>query len=304
MSTFYSFAFGFDILNPGGTQDTMAFQLRQQAQATKPRQIRPDHAEDLAKVSTALMARPAIAAQTLPELICTIAVLSRMLADADRPADLHCTVITKEWLETEWDPDDDTPITVQRFGTKTKKTSWLTFQIKPIQEADLRRGLGASRDRASDLVNHCCLARAWKTYICMVKPCLCSRLTVRNFKGRRIYAQSALVYGRTNLTSSKPPRFLSVDRLTNIIKDFHVKHVGPLPVGTKHVTYWWRHYVLSTLYAIGEVEAALSASDHKNIRTFLRSYELPPNPDFMERWQQVRKRAKFGALPPLTKLLL
>ena len=101
MATFYEFAFGFDILRPGGAQDTMAFQLRQKAQAEKPKQARPDHAEDLGKVSTGLMASPPISEQTLPQLIATIAVLSRMLADADRPADLHCTVLSKEWMETE-----------------------------------------------------------------------------------------------------------------------------------------------------------------------------------------------------------
>ena len=127
MSTFYSFAFGFDILNPGGTQDTMAFQLRQKAQAEKPKQIRPDHAEDLAKVSAGLMAGPVITDQSLPQLTSTMVVLSRMLADADRPADLHATVMSKEWIETEWNLDDDNPVVVRRYGAKTKKTSWLTF---------------------------------------------------------------------------------------------------------------------------------------------------------------------------------
>lgn len=304
MSTFYLFAFGFDILNPGGTQDTMAFQLRQKAQAEKPKQIRPEHAEDLAKVSDGLMARPAIADQSLPQLISTIAVLSRMLADADRPADLHCTVMSKQWVETEWHPEDDTPITLWRYGTKTKKTQWLSFQVKPLQLKDLRQGMGLSRDRANALVAHCCLARAWKTYIVMVQPYLRARLAVHNYEGRWIYATSALLYGRTKLDSKRTPKFLSVDRLTNIVKEFHVLHVGPLPVGTKHVTYWWRHYVLSTLYAMGEEEAALRASDHRSIRTSLRSYELPPNPDFMERWRLVSKRRGFGALSPITKLLL
>ena len=119
-----------------------------------------------------------------------------------------------------------------------------------------------------------------------------------------VYATSAWLYGRTKLDSERTPRFLSIDRLTNIVKEFHVLHVGPLPVGAKHVTCWWRHFVLSTLYAMGEEKAALQASDHSSIRTFLRSYELPPNPDFMGRWRSASKRRGFGASPPITKLLV
>ena len=201
VSTFYEFAFGFDVLNPHGSRDTMAFQLRQKAQADRPKQVRPDCAEDLAKVSAGLTARPEMSKQSSPELICTIAVLSRMLADADRPSDLHATVFPRDWMETQWDPQDDTPITLHRFGTKTRKTSWLSFQVNPIRMEHLRRGLGIHRDRAMMLVRHCCLARAWKTYISMVQPYLRPKLSLKTFEGRRIYARSALIYGRTNLTS-------------------------------------------------------------------------------------------------------
>lgn len=271
----------------------MAFQLRQKAQADRPKPIGPDHAQDLAKVSAYLIAGPPISEQSLPQLIRIIAVLSRMLDDADRPADLHCTAMSKEWMETAWDPDDELPVKVHRYGTKTKKTSWMSFQVIPLNVAELRAALGVDRARADDLVNYCCLACAWKTYLVMIQPYLRRRLIVHNFEGRWVYAQSALVYGRTNFESQRSPRFLSVDRLTNIVRNFHLEHVGSLQEGSKHVTYWWRHYVLSTLYAMGEKEAVLRASEHKSIRTFLRSYQLPPNPQFMERWRSVSKRRRF-----------
>ena len=305
VATFYQFAFGFDILNPGGSRDDMAYYLRQKAQAAAPKQLRPTQAEDMAKIRDGLCTAPPISEQSLPQLVETITVLSRTLGAADRPADLSATAFTESWANTRIDPDDDVPVTMCRYDTKTRKGQWHVFTILPIQKTHLTAALGWPRGRATDVINHCCLARAWKTYILMVRACVKANCTLRTLQGRKIYAESALLFVRTKLAAyPQNLRFIQTDRLSKIVRAFHLEYVGALPVGTKHVTYWWRHYVLSTLHAIGEPAEAMAAADHKSVRTFLKHYDVSPNPDFMERWRLLSKRRQFSVLPPRTKLLL
>ena len=305
VATFYEFAFGFDIKNPGGTQDSTAFYLRQRAVAVAPKQTRPLQADDLGRVRDGLCKSPPIAEQSLPEIVRTIAVLSRMLAGADRPSDLVSTCFSANWMDVQWDPEDNIPFPVVRYDTKTRKYQWLVFEIKPMDPKTLTKGFGWSRERAASVVSHCCLARAWKTYVIMVKEFVRSRTSRFMLAGRQVYAKKALVHGSTNLSKiGGVVKFLATDTLSNIIKAFHLEHVGPLPIGSKHVTYWWRHFVLSTLHAIGHQDEAMLASDHKTIRTFKRAYDVPPNPEFMDRWNTVQKRRAFASLPPRIKLLL
>ena len=305
VATFYDFGFGFDIKNPGGVKDSTAFFLRQRAITEAPKQVRPLQADDLGRVRDGLCKSPPIADQSLSELVRTVAVLSRMLAGADRPSDLVSTCFSADWMETEWDPTDGRSFPVTRYDTKTRKNKWLVFDIHPLDPKMLAQAFGWSRQRAESVVSHCCLAKAWKTYVNMVKEFVRLRTTKFTLGGRRVYARNALIHGSTKLDKiGGTAKFLATDTLSNIIKAFHMDHVGPLPMGSKHVTYWWRHFVLSTLHAIGHPEEAMKASDHTNIRTFKRAYDVPPNPEFMERWNTVQKRRAFSSLPSRFKLLL
>ena len=305
VATFCEFAFGFDVKNPGGVRDSTAHYLRQKAQADAPKQLRPGQADDMGRVRDGLCEGPPIAEQSLSQLTMTIVVLSRMIASADRPSDLVATCFAEAWVNVDWDPGDDVPFPVSRCDTKTRKREWLVFEVKPLEEKAMVKGFGWSRAKAAKVLNHCCLARAWKTYVIMVRDYVRSRLSPFQLGGRRVYAKSALIHGSTKLhRKGGMAKFLATDTLSNLVKAFHLEHVGALPIGSKHVTYWWRHFVLSTLHAIGHADEAMAASDHKSIRIFQRSYDVPPNPEFMKRWTVLQKRRAFASLHPRTKLLL
>ena len=61
----------------------------------------------------------------------------------------------------------------------------------------------------------------------------------------------------------------------------------------------------STIFAArSERDEVTLASNHTTVRTFKWAYDVPPNPDFMERWNTVQKRHAFASLPPRIKLLV
>lgn len=258
MTTTYEMAFGINLLSPGGVQDVVSFHLRKAAILAAPHNPRPTMSHDLALVREGLLKGPPFEKQSLGQLIISICVLSRSVCRADRGADIVATALLAQNLKI-WDVSNlEEAVHLGIYMSKTaKKTQadvyfWSSTTVSPLVPALLHKGFGWRLSYAREVCKHCCLATAWKYYFNMVRLVIIQHFPMIELAGRQVYAEHSLVYAKTTLDGRLKPRFLSAQRVANLIKDFHLAHIGALPTTKGYVTYWWRHFSLSALHALGE----------------------------------------------------
>lgn len=309
VNTTYDMALSLSVLAPNGVEDTVSRHLRREALLTAKHNDQPLGGHDLGLVRQGLCLRVPLPQQTLGMLISTIVILSRSLSRCDRVADIHATVITPANVR-QWDIEAlHEVVTISIYMSKTaKKTQqdtyyWSTDVVRPLRMQELRAAFGWSRDQAHLVASRCWLATAWKCYFNLLFSVFRQRLEISVVGGRRIYSRNSLVYADT-LTRMGDIRFLGRDRLSKLVKEFHLAHVGDLPTSKGYVTYWWRHFTLSALHMMGLHDEVLRLSGHTTINTFLKHYNVPTHEACERRWRAVKHRQAFIKLPSQVKLLL